>query len=189
MTALDLQARINSYVRVTSFPRSLFISEDGRIVGTWIMGNDYRVQSRYLVAALPGDMVDCNADLTPTYVDDAQRLQNVPLGNYDLVLADPPYSVEDAERYQTTMVKPNLVMQALQGLLPGAHVVWMDQVLPMCRTDAFTLESMIGTVKSTNHRFRIITIFRNLAPMRVLAGGISHRACGAGASVQKGELL
>jgi hypothetical protein len=26
---------------------------------------------------------------------------------YDLVLADPPYSVEDAERYQTTMVKRN----------------------------------------------------------------------------------
>jgi hypothetical protein len=24
-----------------------FISEDGRVVGTWIMGNDYRVKSGY----------------------------------------------------------------------------------------------------------------------------------------------
>jgi hypothetical protein len=31
----------------TGFPRSLFIAEDGRVVGTWIMGNDYRVRSEY----------------------------------------------------------------------------------------------------------------------------------------------
>jgi hypothetical protein len=49
---------------------------------------------------LPGDTVDINPDLSPTYVDDAQRLERVPLADYDLVLADPPYSVEDAERYQ-----------------------------------------------------------------------------------------
>jgi hypothetical protein len=32
-------------VTLTKFPRSLFVAEDGRIVGTWIMGNDYRVRS------------------------------------------------------------------------------------------------------------------------------------------------
>jgi hypothetical protein len=31
------------------------------------------------LSALPGDTVDINADLDPTYVDDAQRLSNVPL--------------------------------------------------------------------------------------------------------------
>jgi hypothetical protein len=40
-------ARIANYVRVTKFPRSLFVAEDGRVVGTWIMGNDYRVKSSY----------------------------------------------------------------------------------------------------------------------------------------------
>jgi hypothetical protein len=39
--------RIADYVRDTKFPRSLFVAEDGRVVGTWIMGNDYRVKSSY----------------------------------------------------------------------------------------------------------------------------------------------
>jgi hypothetical protein len=184
--------RINSYTQKTGFPKSLFISEDGRVVGTWIMGNDYRVQSSYYggypagylrrvralfpdkrhvlhlfsgkvdLTALPGDTVDINPDLAPTYVDDAQRLENVPLASYDLILADPPYSVEDAERYQTTMVKRNAVMRALQGVALGTHIVWLDQVLPMYRKDAFAIDAVIGMVKSTNHRFRVVTIFRRV---------------------------
>ena len=189
-TALSWQDRIDSYVARTGFPRSLFLSEDGRVVGTWIMGNDYRVRSTYYggypagylrrvralfpdktrvlhlfsgkvdLGAFPGDTVDLNPALNPTYVDDAQRLEQVPLDRYDLVLADPPYSVEDCEHYGTSMVKRNTVMRALAGLSPGAHIVWLDQVLPMYRKDTFALEATIGMVKSTNHRFRMVTIFR-----------------------------
>lgn len=187
---MDWPARIDSYVRLTGFPRSLFVAEDGRVVGTWIMGNDYRVRSAYYggypagylrrvralfpdkkctlhlfsgkvdLSAFPGDTVDINPECGPTFVDDSQRLTGVPLERYDLVLADPPYSVEDADRYQTSMVKRNLVMRALQRLPIGAHVVWLDQVLPMYRKDAFEQEAVIGMVKSTNHRFRVMTIFR-----------------------------
>ena len=187
---MNWDERIANYARVTGFPRSLFLADDGRVVGTWIMGNDYRVKSAYYggypagylrrvkalfpdkarvlhlfsgkvdLQALPGDTVDINADLHPTYVDDAQTLRSVPLEHYDLVLADPPYSVEDARRYATTMVKRNLVMRSLRRLTPGAHVVWLDQVLPMFRKDAFVQEAVIGMWKSTNHRFRGITIFR-----------------------------
>jgi hypothetical protein len=185
--------RIDAYCVATKFPRSLFVSEDGRVVGTWIMGNDYRVKTGYYggypagylrriralfpekarvlhlfagrvdLDAFPGDTVDINPDLSPTYVDDAQTLLNVPLRNYDLVLADPPYSVEDCERYQTTMVKRNTVMAGLGRLSPGTHIVWLDQVLPMYRKDAFSIEAVIGMVKSTNHRFRVITIFKRRA--------------------------
>ena len=128
------EERISNYVKETRFPQSLFISGDGRVVGTWIMGNDYRVKTGYYggypagylrrvaalfpdrrrvlhvfsgkvdLSAMPGDTLDCNPDLSPTHVADAHDLRNVPLTDYDLVLADPPYSVEDAERYQTTMV-------------------------------------------------------------------------------------
>lgn len=187
------EERIANYDRVTGYPHSLFLADDGRVVGTWIMGNSYQVASGlyggyphgYLkrVAALfpdkkavlhlfsgridkscvfAGDTVDINPDLNPTYLDNAQTLEMVPLGLYDLVLADPPYSVEDAEHYQTTMVKRNVVMQALQRLPSGAHVVWLDQVLPMYRKDAFAMDAAIGMYKSTNHRFRGITIFRRL---------------------------
>lgn len=191
---MNLQDRIDNYARETKFPRSLFISEDERIVGTWIMGNDYRVQTGYYggypagylrrvkalfpdkrrvlhvfsgkvdLATLPGDTVDINASLAPTFVDDAQTLERVPLDQYDLILADPPYSVDDAERYQTTMIKRNTVMRALQRVSEGTHIVWLDQVLPMYRKDTFAIDAVIGMVKSTNHRFRVVTIFRRSAP-------------------------
>jgi hypothetical protein len=187
---MQWEERIDNYVRVTGFPKCLFVGTDGRVVGTWIMGNDYRVQSEYYggypagylrrvralfpdkrralhlfsgkvdLAAFSGDTVDINPEFGPTFVDDAQRLAKVPLERYDLVLADPPYSVEDAERYRTSMIKRNVVMRALRRLPVGAHVVWLDQVLPMYRKDAFAQEAVIGMVKSTNHRFRVMTIFR-----------------------------
>jgi hypothetical protein len=170
-SALTSQQRINSYCERTGFPRALFVGNDdtledceGRIVGTWIMGNDYRVRSGYYggypagylrrikalfpdkrsvlhlfsgkgdLAALPGKTVDINVENTPDYVDDAQTLELVPLEEFDLVLADPPYSIEDAMRYQTTMVQRNKVMHVLgQRLRGGTHVIWLDQVLPMFR--------------------------------------------------------
>lgn len=196
LAPLSWQARIDNYVQATGFPRSLFLAEDGRVVGTWIMGNSYHVASGlyggypagYLrriralfpekrrilhvfsgqvdLAAFPGDTVDSNAEFVPTFVDDAQTLERVPLEDYDLVLADPPYSVEDAERYQTTMVKRNRVLKALERLRPGAHVVWLDQVLPMYAKAAWDLEACIGMVKSTNHRFRVVTVFGRREPPR-----------------------
>lgn len=187
---MTLQERIDSYITATKFPGSIFIGGDGRIVGTWIMGNDYRVKSNYYggypagylrrikalfpdkktalhlfsgkvdLAAFAGDTVDLNKKTKPTFVDDAQILEKVPVQIYDIVLADPPYSVEDCDHYQTTMIKRNKVMSALgKRLKKGAHVVWLDQVLPMFRKDQFKIIAVIGMVKSTNHRFRVITIF------------------------------
>jgi hypothetical protein len=191
--------RIDNYAAETKFPNSLFIAADGRLVGTWILGNDYRVKSEYYggypntylprvrslfpekkrtlhlfsgmvdTAAFPGDTVDMSLDLAlrhpvggTHYTDDAQTLKRVPLDTYDLVLADPPYSVEDAEHYQTSMVKRNKVFQSLARLSPGTHVVWLDQVLPMWRKDTFDLIGVVGIVRSTNHRFRVMSVFRRL---------------------------
>lgn len=182
--------RIANYERETKFPASLFIAGDGRVVGTWIMGNNYRVKSEYYggypptylrrikalfpdkqkvlhlfsgkvdLDVLPGDTLDCNCALSPTFVANAEEW--VPTG-YDLILADPPYSKEDANHYGTGMVNRNKVIRTLAGsLAPGAHVVWLDQVLPMYRKDEWTVEAVIGMVKSTNHRFRVITIFKRI---------------------------
>lgn len=189
---MELQERIDNYVKVTKYPRSLFISEDGRIVGTWIMGNAYGVKSGYYggypagylariralfpdkqkalhvfsgrvdQSAWPGDTVDLNPDMEPTFLDDAQSLEIVPLGDYDIILADPPYSVEDAEHYVPTMVKRNKVINALSRVKTGTHVVWLDQVLPMYRKTDWRIVAVIGMVKSTNHRFRVVVVFEKL---------------------------
>lgn len=190
MQVLSWEDRIAHYEKVTGFPRSIFVAADGRVVGTWIMGNDYRVKSSYYggypagylrrvralfpdkksalhlfsgrvdVETWPGKLVDINPDLSPDYVSDAQDLKGVPLTKFDIVLADPPYSVEDAEHYKTTMIKRNKVMAALSRVKKGTHVVWLDQVLPMYRKDTWAVEAVIGMVKSTNHRFRVVTVFR-----------------------------
>lgn len=112
---------------------------------------------------VPGITVDINPATQPDYVDDAQTLTKVPLESVRHTLGDPPYSVEDCDHYQTTMVKRNVVVRTLGARLPvGAFVVWLDQVLPMYRKDQFAMDGVIGMVKSTNHRFRVVTIFRRI---------------------------
>jgi hypothetical protein len=185
---IDWRTRIAAY-RSTGFPVCMGVGEDGRLFGIWNMGNDYRVRSGYHggypntylrrvralfpepcnvlhlfsgmvdLAAFPGDTVDLNAELGPTYLDDAQTLEHVPLERYDLVLADPPYTDEDASCYGFTMVNRNRVMQSLQRLRPGAVVVWLDMVKPMYSKAAFDLVGSIGVERSTNHRFRVVNIF------------------------------
>lgn len=193
MTELTWQDRIANYHKVTGFPESLFIGGDGRCVGTWIMGNDYRVKSQYYggypagylkrVRALfhdkeralhlfsgrvdktifPGYTIDINPELQPDFVDNAEGITVLPINDRDIVLADPPYSSEDCEHYGTVMVNRNKVMSDLgKKLSAGCHVVWLDQVLPMYRKDEFKMEGVIGMVKSTNHRFRVVTIFRKI---------------------------
>ena len=187
---MNWQERIENYVRETNYPKSLFLSEDGRVCGTWIMGNNYRVKSGYYggypagylkrisalfpdkknvlhlfsgrvdKAVLSGKTVDLDPQMEPDFLDDAQSLENVPVEDFDLICADPPYSVEDADHYKPTMVKRNKVMKALgKRAKAGTHVVWLDQVLPMYRKDEWNLVAVIGMVKSTNHRFRVVTIF------------------------------
>lgn len=185
--------RIDNYHRVTGYPESLFIAGDGRVVGTWIMGNNYQVKSKYYggypagylrrvkalfpdkqhvlhlfsgrvdTSVFPGKTVDVNPELCPSYVANAERMFNVPIQDFDLILADPPYSSEDCEHYGTPMVNRNKVLEHIAGPIEtGSHVIWLDQVLPMYRKDQFRIEAVIGMVKSTNHRFRMIVVFGRL---------------------------
>jgi hypothetical protein len=101
---MTLQERIESYERLTGFPKGLFIGGDGRIAGIWIMGNNYTVKSKFYggypagylrrVKALfpdkrtvlhlfsgkvdtnvvPGLTVDINPANSPEVLDDAHTL-------------------------------------------------------------------------------------------------------------------
>lgn len=81
-------------------------------------------------------------------------------GVFDLILADPPYSKEDAARYGMPMVDRRKVLrQVYEVLAPGGNLVWLDTVLPMFRADMFRLWGLIGITRSTNHRYRQVAIF------------------------------
>lgn len=190
--SLTWAERFENYERETGFPAVYTIDDIGRAYAFWILGNDYRVKSNYYggypatylkrvkalfpekrralhlfsgkvdVDVIPGDTVDTNTDLMPTFVDDAHTLNSVPLERYDWILIDPPYSVEDAERYGTCMIKRNVVMRALGRCAHGTHLVFLDQVLPMYRKAEWHVEALISIVRSTNHRFRVATVFRRM---------------------------
>lgn len=190
--SISWQERIDNMVTVTGFPRNTYVMDQGGVIGMWTLGNDYRVKSGYHggypntylrrvkalfpdkqralhifsgmvdLEAFPGDTVDINPDLGPTFVDDCQTLANVPLHEYDIILADPPYTGEDSDHYGTTMVKRNAVVKSLVRCRPGTHLVWLDQMLVMYRKDEWKCEADIGIRRSTNHRFRSTTIFRRL---------------------------
>lgn len=187
---MTLQERIDNYHKVTGFPNSMMVGGDNRIQGMWIMGNNYhgagtygsypygflkrldalfpdRTRVLHLFSGnvdtelFPGDTVDLDPEYKPTYIDDCQDLELVPVHKYDFFLADPPYSVEDAEHYQVGMVQRNKVMRSLgEACEPGSIVCWLDQVLPMYRKIEWKMFGIVGIVKSTNHRFRVLTMFQ-----------------------------
>jgi hypothetical protein len=162
MDQMTWDDRIANYRRVIGRMAFIQV-EDGGVYGVWKMGNrwsskagyyggypgDYLKRIRALfpdkervlhlfsgkvdLSIMPGDTVDIRPELNPTFVDDAQKLEAVPLEQYDLVLADPPYNVEDAEHYGTSFVKRDKVMRALERLPPGCHIMGLDQVFPRYR--------------------------------------------------------
>ena len=102
--------------------------EDGWAYGVWFLGNSWAVKSGYYggypqgylkrlralfpdkrrvlhlfsgmvdVTQFPGDTCDVNPERKPTYVADAHTLEGVPVEEYDLILADPPYSADTGPR-------------------------------------------------------------------------------------------
>ena len=84
-------------------------------------------------------------------------------GYFDLIIADPPYSSEDANHYGTPMVNRNKVLAECAKILePGGFVCWLDQMLPMYRKKELLMCGAIGIIRSTNHRFRVASFFRKL---------------------------
>jgi hypothetical protein len=167
--------------------------EDGWAYGMWFLGNSWAVKSGYYggypqgylkrlralfpdkrrvlhlfsgrvnVADLPGDTCDINRELNPTFVADAHTLDGVPVEDYDLILADPPYSAEDADHYGTPLVSRNKVVEVLSHRMrPGAHLAWLDQAQPMYAKARLKPEAAIGVVRSTMHRYRTLLIWRRL---------------------------
>lgn len=155
------------------------------LYGFWMTGQDYRKKNEYYGGypsnyldrvfslfpdcdrvmhlfsgmvgdAVLGDKVDINPEREPDIVADAHELsQSIDPSSYDLIIADPPYSDEDAKHYGTTMVNRNeVVTECAKVLKPGGFLVWLDQVLPMYRKKELNLVGVIGLIISTNHRVR-----------------------------------
>jgi len=164
---------------------------DRWLYGMWMMGNNYRgsgyhgafppsflrrvmclfpeaedilhLFSGSLTDDVAGDRMDINPDLNPDIVGDAEELSQHVSKQYDLIIADPPYTAEDADHYGTTMVNRNkVVKECYQVLKPGGYLVWLDMVYPMYAKREMQLVGTIGIVRSTNHRVRCVFIYQKV---------------------------
>jgi hypothetical protein len=183
-----LDDKINHYHQTfNKFPPSLMISNN-QIIGLWVMGNNYTTKSSLYGAYPHGylkrihtlfplvpkktlhlfsgslaesedyDKVDFN-----TGIDAETMSEVIPNNYYELILSDPPYSIEDCDHYGTVMIKRNVVFnECYKVMKQGGILIWLDQVLPNYTKIKWEVIGRIGMVKSTNHRFRVITIFRRL---------------------------
>lgn len=165
---------------------------NGWLYGVWMIGNNYRSKQKFYgeyppsylkrVMSLfpdcksilhlfsgtvtPGDGVTTfDISMPASVTGDAHILSSlVPNGKFDLVLADPPYSEEDCNHYGTPMINRNIVIAECSKVIkPRGFICWLDQVLPMYRKDTIKLIGTIGLIRSTNHRFRVVSIFQGVA--------------------------
>ena len=185
---MTLQDRCQNYQKI--FPKwPPPVVQNNRIHGIWIMGNDYRGSGyhgayppnylRRVMALFPdrkkilhlfsgslpkGDYIrfDLRKDVDCDMRGNAEEIsKHFPNPTFDLILADPPYTDEDAHKYGNPMVNRNKVLhECWKVLYPEGYVVWLDQVLPMYSKNHWILDGVIGIVRSTMHRFRCCVIFR-----------------------------
>lgn len=96
----------------------------------------------------------------PTWQGDLFAMPDEWAGRFDLVLADPPYSADDAEKYDCPAPNRGRIMRALRRVTAkGGNLVWLDQVWPMHRKADWKTWGTVGLVRSTNHRVRLVSFF------------------------------
>lgn len=98
----------------------------------------------------------------PTWQGDLHEFCALPenAGRFDLILADPPYSAEDAKKYDCPPPRRADTLRALRvACKRGGNLVWLDQVWPMHRKAEWRTWAHIGLVRSTNHRVRLVSMF------------------------------
>ena len=166
-------------------------ASDRWLWGIWSIGNNYkgsgyygsfppryleRVMSMFpdaehvlhlfsgsLSKEVKGIRFDINPDLSPDLAGDAHNLSHFFAPKFDLVIADPPYSEEDALHYGTPMINRNkVVKECVKVLKKGGFLIWLDQTLPMYRKEELERCISIGIERSTNHRFRQLVGWKKL---------------------------
>lgn len=114
----------------------------------------------------PYTRVDCNPLLEPDVVGDVLEVKalfadRAPFG---LVIADPPYSDDDAKKYQVVMIDRGKVTRALAEVVrPGGYLAWIDCVWPMHTKDQWVTVGRVLVQRSTNHRVRVLSLFERVA--------------------------
>jgi len=173
------------------FPGSRLINGAGQFHGVWFLGNNYKGSGYYgayppgyvarvmemfpdaecvlhlFSGSLPWSKDYVRFDLTAIadVVGDAHHLAASFVDqSFDLILADPPYSLEDASRYGTPMIDRRKVLREVaKVLVPDGYLVWLDTVWPMVAASVLRRVGVIAIFRSSNHRVRAAFVFQKPA--------------------------
>jgi len=105
---------------------------------------------------------DISGEFAPTIQDDVSNLlRHFGSGEFDLILADPPYEARDFEIYgQKPFDKRQVIKDCSKIVRASGFLVWLDVIFPQFSKAHWELLGAIGLAQSTNHRTRQITIFQ-----------------------------
>lgn len=174
------------------FPQTCVVEKGSRLYGIWMIGNQYKRTSDYYGSYPPsyldrvyslfpnhrqvlhlfsgkvnseiGVRFDLREDVGADVVGDAHYISKYfPEDTFDLVIADPPYSKEDAKEYGTSLPVSWKVLREVYPIVqPDGFVVWLSTKPPMYRGDMWKLAGLIGLHVGTNKVFRAVTILQSI---------------------------
>lgn len=83
---------------------------------------------------------------------------------FKLLIADPPYSAEDAGKYNQPALDKVRAMRSIAAAVPaGTHLVWLDVQVPIFRGAEWHWWGDIDLHRSTGHRRRVVSFFERRA--------------------------
>ena len=188
---MTLPFDIENYHKVFSKYPPCLMDSNGRVYGIWMIGNLYRRKIGYhgeyppsflrrihalfpdyekvlhlfsgTLSDYPGAAtVDLNPEFSPTVVDNVLNTsKHFTRNQFDIVIADPPYSLKDAKIYGVPPVNKKMVFREARKVIEeGGILVWLDTQVPIYRKIEWDLLGMIGLFCGTNRVTRMVSFFQ-----------------------------
>jgi hypothetical protein len=185
---MDVLASAVDRVNVLPYPKTVY--DKGWIYGVWYCGTSWQKANYY--GQFPATFVKRVTTMFPpkdfrflhlccgrAFIDyatnvDIHKLPEVdvqwdvedPLpfhrNSFDVVLIDPPYSEQDADRYKVKrLIRPKKVLENCRNVLTdGGWVLWLDEKYPSYRRKEWKICGLIGIVTGFERRVRVLSMFR-----------------------------